>query len=346
MDSPKPYLKYLGEFAGFPGNNFLLEIPLARRTTYQQRQDTDSKWIDKAKEKALASVTADSICMVQASIKVDFRENCRTKVLRNTSLYEADLLCVEALGGSGRGILSVAMHALPDTGAVIWNEITVFVQNHKMAQSLEKRLVAGINGLNGKITSVRTRQSTRPKISTVHRPRGSPAEAGGSARAVASTEAIKAAILQDIHATGPATFPSMTKAGLSIQWVTLPANAIELVVPQTTLAELPSFEDVMGETNRDLRKILHDADLEVTAEVLFKALIELNTESVIHMEPALDDGNQYKIWSSLRYEADSAAQRYDVAQGSGRASCTAKHIASGSGQLTGGTGDGGGGGGF
>ena len=97
----------------------------------------------------------------------------------------------------------------------------------------------------------------------------------------------------------------------------LPTTATELVVPQTTLAELPRIEDVMGETNRDLRKILHDAVLEVTAEVLFKVLIKLNTENVIHMEPALDEGNQYKIWSSLRYEADSAAQRYDVAQGRG-----------------------------
>ena len=102
----------------------------------------------------------------------------------------------------------------------------------------------------------------------------------------------------------------------------------------------------MKQTETSVRSVLHDADLEVTAEVLFKALIELNTENVIHMEPALDEGNQYKIWSSLRYEADSAAQRFDVAQGRGRASCTAKHIASGSGQLTGGTGDGGGGGGF
>ena len=133
-----------------------------------------------------------------------------------------------------------------------------------MAQSLETRLTASIKGLGGTITSLKTRQGTQLKNSAVLRPLGSPAEltaaeVEGRAKTVATTDAIKVAILQNIHASGPAIFLSKKSADLSIQWATMPTTANEPAVQQTTLAELPCIEDAMGKPKQVLRKILHES---------------------------------------------------------------------------------------
>ena len=235
---------------------------------------------------------------------MEFQEGHRQKLLRETPKQVAEQLLMDALGGQARGVLSVAVPYQPDTGAVIWDSITVFVRSEELAEALVQRLTSGIQGLGGKLNSVKWKKQARPKVTSVGRQqRSGPAGSRDRTGPVAPIERIKAAILQDIHDHGPATFPSMTRDDLSIQWVGVPATDTDPAIPQTTLDDLLSFEEDMGDTSRDLRRILEASDLVVTAEVLFKAIIELNSERAIRMESAsATDDNRYHIWSSLRYK--------------------------------------------
>ena len=250
------------------------------------------------------------------------REICNFDAV--TTPRRAEEMCISALGGRPRGVLSIAMGIDPQTNAVIWNdEMTIFMQGKGLAEGLIERLSgSGIRPTSGHFTRVCLQRNAVCRMAIVERRTTSaPAAQGGAAagRQVVHTapiDQVKQTMLDFLYTDGTVTFPSVTSSGENIRWQDAPTTEGDEGGKQTQLEELPEPAARMGDII-DLRTVFAQAEMVVNAKVLFQAIADLVKENAICLEAPEDENGPYKVWSQIRLDAayedepgEGAARRF------------------------------------